>query len=421
MNKVESIKSTLKATRERRKTQTCKVYTCKIDHSHLTVRKQEYLNRLFLEAKWLRNHFVGLENVFEADYRCSRVFVLNKDKEHESREIRTLSSQMKQGILDQVKNDISGLAASKEKGRKVGKLKFKGRVDSINLKQFDVTYKVRKNHIVLQGFKGQFRIRGIKQIPDSAEFANAKLIRKPSGYYLAITCYLPKEVLPRTNKQIGFDFGIETHITNSDGKKDKWSFTETKRHKKIQRKVNKTYKPEKKSSKNREYRKHLCRLEHEKLFNRKKDAINKFISAVNKDYDFVAVQDENIAEWKSSRMKGWGRIVHRSIMGGIISGIKKLPQTTVVDRWEPTTQECRICGSKTKHTLDKRLFVCSNCGHTEDRDIHSAKVVLKKAITICMERTNITPVEDFASTGLSATAGQQAKPMKQEAHGFSRR
>ena len=392
---------------------------CKIDHSHLPARKQEYLDRLFLEAKWLRNHFVGLDDIFEADYRSSSVFVLNKEKQQEPREIKTLSSQMRQGILDQVKNDISGLAASKEKGRKVGRLKFKSRVNSINFKQFDVTYKVRKNHISLQGFKGQFRTRGLKQIPLDAEFANAKLIRKPSGYYLAITCYLPKEVLSRTNKQIGFDFGIETHITSSDDKKDKWSFAETKRHKRIQRKVNKTYKPGKKSSKNREYRKHLCRLEHEKLSNRKKDAINKFVSAVNRNYDFIAVQDEKIAEWKSSRMKGWGRIVHRSIMGGIISGIKKLPQTTVVDRWEPTTQECRICGSKTKHSLDKRMFICSNCGHKEDRDTHSAKVVLKKAITICMERTNAMPVEDFTSTGLSAMASQQAKPMKQEAQGFS--
>jgi len=421
MNKAEKIKTTLKETKHRRTSQDCKVYTCKFDYSHLSKEKREYLNLLFLEAKWLRNHYVASEDVFNETDKLGKVHVINKDGAKEERELRNLSSQMKQGILDGVKNDISGLSASKGKGRKVGRLKFKSRVNSINLKQFDNTYKIKsKSYITLQGFKKQFRLRGLKQIPDGAEMTNAKLIRKPSGYYLAITCFVPKVERKQTGKEVGLDFGIGTHITDSECVKNNWKFQETKRHKRLQRKVNKTYKRGTKSSKNREYRKHLCRLEHEKLSNRKKDAVKKFVSNIKNNYDFIGVQNESIAAWKSSRMKGWGSVVHYSIMGGIISEIKKLSQTQIVDKWEPTTQECLICGKKTKHSLDQRIFVCSHCGHTEDRDIHSAKIVLKKAKQIRMESTNTMPVESEASIYQSAMIDGQASSMRQEAPCFSK-
>jgi transposase len=225
MSKSETIKNTLKATKQRRETQDCKVYTCKFDFSHLSKQKKEYLNRLFLEAKWLRNYIIARDDIFNETDKHTSAIVRNKDGEQEERKLKFLSSQMKQGILDQIKNDISGLSASKGKGRRVGKLKFKSRVNSIGLKQFDNTYKIKdKSHIILQGFKMPFRVNGLKQIPSDAEMANAKLLRKPSGYYIAITCYVPKTERTKTGKEIGFDFGIGTHITDTEGRKDTWNF-----------------------------------------------------------------------------------------------------------------------------------------------------------------------------------------------------
>jgi len=428
MTKTEKIKNTLKETRQRRKSQECKVYTYKIDHSHLTKRKQNYLSGLFREAKWLRNHYVASDDVFKESDKLDKVFVLNKDRQPEERELGNLSSQMKQGILDGVKHDIKGLSSSKAKGRKVGKLKFKSRVNSINLKQFDNTYKVQKQRfITLQGFKGKFRVRGLKQIPEGAEFANAKLLRKPSGYYIAITCFMPKVVRKQTGKETAFDFGIKDNITDISGKRDNWAFEETKRIKRLSRKINKHYKKGQKSSRNREHRKHLLRLEYEKLSNRKKDVINKFVSNVKTDYDFVGIQDENISEWKSSRMRGWGRKVHHSVMGGIISGIKKLPETQMqmIDRWEATTQECPICEMKNKLGLDERVYTCGQCGFEHERDVASAMTILKKAKAMQVAkgihavRMNTMPVEDSTSTRQTSLFGTQVELMKQEAPCFS--
>ena len=44
-----------------------------------------------------------------------------------------------------------------------------------------------------------------------------------------------------------------------------------------------------------------------------------------------------------------------------------------LDRWTPTTQHCFNCGANTPHKTDERTYRCSNCGLTEDRDIHAAK------------------------------------------------
>ncbi|MDR2150276.1 MAG: hypothetical protein LBO67_05575 [Spirochaetaceae bacterium] len=52
----------------------------------------------------------------------------------------------------------------------------------------------------------------------------------------------------------------------------------------------------------------------------------------------IAVQDENIAEWNSSKMKGWEKRIQQSIMGGIMRDIRKLSQTVIVDKWFASTQ-----------------------------------------------------------------------------------
>ncbi|MDR2150929.1 MAG: hypothetical protein LBO67_09035, partial [Spirochaetaceae bacterium] len=84
--------------------------------------------------------------------------------------------------------------------------------------------------------------------------------------------------------------------------------------------------------------------EYEKINNRKRDEKNKFVAKIWKENDVIAVQDENIAEWKLSKMKGWGRRIQQSIMGGIMRDIQRLFQTVIVDKWFASTQNCPRSG-----------------------------------------------------------------------------
>ena len=65
----------------------------------------------------------------------------------------------------------------------------------------------------------------------------------------------------------------------------------------------------------------------------------------------------------------------------LVSAGKKIKLPTlgtkldIVDRWYPSSKQCRMCKQKNDGLkLSDRIFVCSNpsCGHTEDRDLHAA-------------------------------------------------
>jgi len=52
-----------RATQIKRKDQVLKVFELKLDNSHLNKAQEQFLDRLFLEAKWFFNHCIGHEDV----------------------------------------------------------------------------------------------------------------------------------------------------------------------------------------------------------------------------------------------------------------------------------------------------------------------------------------------------------------------
>lgn len=143
--KNRKIKESGKATRERHSKMDCRAFSVKVQENRLSRSKEEKLYRCFLEAKWLRNAVVATDTLSLEDTSCVQVKV--KDV-FETREIKNLSSQMKQSVVDSVKADVSNLSKSKKKGLKVGKLQYKHECNEINLKQFGKTYKIKSNNKV---------------------------------------------------------------------------------------------------------------------------------------------------------------------------------------------------------------------------------------------------------------------------------
>ncbi|MFX1518388.1 MAG: zinc ribbon domain-containing protein [Promethearchaeota archaeon] len=109
LTKHETIKATLRGTKARRKHQSCKVFTVKIDCSHLNLHTKYQLKMLFLEAKWLYNRILAHENVFDMDYKLSEVTVKVKDC-FERHTLTHLSSHMKQSLITRTIDNIKGLA-----------------------------------------------------------------------------------------------------------------------------------------------------------------------------------------------------------------------------------------------------------------------------------------------------------------------
>lgn len=93
---------------------------------------------------------------------------------------------------------MKSLKESKNNGRKVGKLKFTKEVKSIDLKEYGNTYKIDRDTQKVKIQKlGWVRVRGLDNIPENVEFANAKLLKKSDGYYINVTTYKDKKNTPR--------------------------------------------------------------------------------------------------------------------------------------------------------------------------------------------------------------------------------
>jgi len=415
MTKNEKIKQSKLQTREKRKSQDCKVFEVKIDKSHLSKEKLHHLQMLFIEAKWLYNYQLSLDDIFDFSYKIKEIEVLNRERQKEKREIKHLSAQMRQALIGRTQQNVLYLSRANKKGYKIGRLRFKSQVNSIPLIQFGNTHKIEKSKkfVKIQGFKKKrIKVNGLNQIPEGADIANATLVSRNRDYYLKIVCFVSKEERIETGKSIGLDFGIKDNIVDSNGNKYNFQFPEPVLLKKASRRLNK----KKKGSKNRLKQKLLLNKQHEKLTNKKKDVKNKFVSGLIKENDLIVIQDESIAGWQSSKMRGFGRRIHHSIMGGIISDLKRKSETFVIDKWFPSTQLCPDCGKLNKHSLDQRIYSC-NCGYSEDRDIHAARNILTEGLKqLGREPIKTMPVEK-KSSGFEVLSPRYAS-LKQEACGL---
>ena len=207
-----------KATRERHSQMDCRVFSAKIQENKLSRAKYEKIVRCFLEGKWLYNAVVATETLSLEDTSTVQVKINNN---FETREIKNLSSQMKQSVVDSVKTDVINLSKAKKKGLKVGRLKFKKECNEINLKQFGCTYKIKAHNKIRVQKIGVLTVSGLEQINlDEVEFANAKLIKRPSGFYIHLTVYTKKQPQSNVEKEVlGLDMGIKDQLTFSNGVK----------------------------------------------------------------------------------------------------------------------------------------------------------------------------------------------------------
>lgn len=361
-----------KATRLRRKGQVCKVYKCKIDVSSLTLKQKEQLKMMFVESKWIYNDIIRWskeEGHTVFDYKLkSSVVRKDKDMNDVEQELSWTSSHVRQEILQQTKNQVKTLSTLKRRGKKVGEMKFLSEYNTVNLKQYNNTWKRSGDkHLHIQGVKGNVRVNGLKQIPSDVEYANAKICSTPLGYYIAITTYTDtKKKEEKKDIVLGVDFGCSTSFTTSEGKKINSFVEESGRLKALQCRIAR----QKKGSNRRRKNIYLLRREYQKMNNKKNDLANK-IAHYLLSYKKVVIQDEQLQSWKTEH----GTKVQHSVLGRVKSILQRKDNVIILNKWLPTTKVCTQCGTYHNMSLKDRVFRC-DCGIEEDRDIHAAKTIV---------------------------------------------
>lgn len=199
-------------------------------------------------------------------------------------------------------------------------------------------------------------------------------------WFITISCeleaeYRPEKIAPVTGKSAGFDFGLKTFLTASDG--EKFQSGEFLKHSlKELAKANRSLSRKEKGSKNRKKsRKQLARV-HRKIANKRSDMHFQLAAELFRKYDYLFIEDLNVEAMK----KLWGRKVSDL---GFSSFVKILEFKAIehrknlhkIDRFYPSTKLCSGCGmikTKDELTLKDRVYKCDCCGLEIDRDLNAA-------------------------------------------------
>ena len=376
MDKNAKIKASILKTREKRSRQKCIVLKFKINESKLSKKQKNELQMMFVEGKRFYNYIVS--KLQEQDFSLStfnplsikEVEHLDKDRNKVVSKIEYLPASCKQTIDKQIISSLKTIRTLRKRGfQKHGSLKFISELSSLDLRQYGITHQIRSSTTMkLQGVSKKVKVSGLQQLKkyEKIEFANAKLLNTPAGYYVALTCFIEKDKKKKDNGEvIGLDFGCQTAITDSNGNKTNLSFGESEHLKLLQKKLSR-------SSKGSNRRKKLIRKigkQYQHMTNKKLDATNKFVHKM-KQFKKVVIQDEQLSNWQKT---GHGRKIQRSCLGLVKAKLKKLDNVVILDRFIPTTKLCTHCGKKHDELkLWNRTFSCG-CGVSQDRDVHAAQ------------------------------------------------
>jgi len=254
------------------------------------------LNRQMALCRWLYNRLLSELNLA----RDKGIMLKQLDtqalivdlKHHERPELEGVYSKVLQMVNHQLWSNIKALAELKKKGRRIGKLRFKGKgwFKTLNFNQ------------------SGFRLEGKKLVLSKVGKIPIKLHREPKGkikgvivkrersgrWYAIFQVEDEPEPLPRTGRVIGIDVGIRHFLTDTEGRRvENPRFYERSlgrirvRHKQLSRKL--------KGSRNREKAEIRLAKTYEKLVDQRNDFLHKLSRSYISHYDLIAVENLNIS------------------------------------------------------------------------------------------------------------------------------
>jgi putative transposase len=176
-----------------------------------------------------------------------------------------------------------------------------------------------------------------------------------------------------TSRIAGFDFGLKTFLTGSDGSKIE-SPQFLKQSLNAIKKASRQHSKKRKGSANRERaRKNLVR-KHEDVVNRRSDWFWKLAHELTNKYDVLCFETLNL----KGMQRLWGRKISDLAFGEFLQilqwvATKKGKQVVFIDRWYPSSKTCSHCGHILKELdLPVRQWRCPSCQSVHGRDENAA-------------------------------------------------
>lgn len=231
----------------------------------------------------------------------------------------------------------------------------------------------------LRGAKIRVPKLGWVKMRETLRFAgkimSAIVSRTANCWFVAIA--VDTEVPPQSPKikgTVGVDLGISSLATMSDGRKVQHSSRQQKLEKQIWR-LQKSVSRKQQGSVRR--RKDVVRLarKHYKLACLRNDLLHKTTTDLIQGYQEIVIEDLNVKGMMKNRhlaraisQQGWAEFRRQLEYKSKIRG----RDLVLASRFYPSTKTCSGCGVIKPVALSERLYKCSGCGLSIDRDYNAA-------------------------------------------------
>jgi putative transposase len=288
-----------------------------------------------------------------------------------------LGSQAIQDVVERIDKSYKLFFRNQKHGIKSGTPHFKKRTNykSFTLKQ--AGYKLLDGNRIKVGNK-IYKYFKSQEIEGNVKTLTVKRDKLGDIYLYVVTDAENLKVAPRTGEIVGFDFGLKTFLTASNGD-DIVSPLFFHQNSNAIRKANRNLSKKQRLSKNkRKARKSLERL-HKRVANQRTDFHWKLANELTDKYDFMFFEDLNMQGMK----RLWGKKISDLSFSSFLLKLKYLASVkskTVfcIGRFVPSSKTCSVCGYLYKDLeLKEREWRCPECETLHDRDRNASYNILR--------------------------------------------
>jgi putative transposase len=248
-----------------------------------------------------------------------------------------------------------------------------------------------------------------RPLPKEAKPSSVTITKDSAGrYFVSILIAEHIQPLPVTPKMVGLDLGIKSMVALSTGEtvgNPGYFAKDEKQLAKAQRR----HARKKKGSKNR----HKARLKvatiHARISDRRRDYQHKLSTRIVHENQVICVESlavknmvKNHSLAKAISDVGWGEFVRQ-----LEYKSKWYGRTLIkIDRFYPSSKTCSAC----QHVLDslpldRREWVCPECGVLHDRDTNAARNILAEGLSASACGGSVRPVRAKARRATPSEAG----------------
>lgn len=214
--------------------------------------------------------------------------------------------------------------------------------------------------------------------PTEGRILSATIKQVASGkYYVTVCCTdVPVSQTPQGSVEVmGIDVGVHDLMTRSDGVKVANPKSLGKMERKLAREQRRLSRKQRGSA-NRAKQRRKVAIVHEKIADRRKDAIHKATTDAVRESQTIAVEDLNVRGMRHNRHLA--KAVSDASMGEMLRQLEYKCAWhgrgfVKVGRFYPSSKTCGCCAAVFDGlTLAMREWVCPECGVHHDRDLNAA-------------------------------------------------